>query len=83
MGFEAVGETSSLTGEFVRETHRILEHTEDHPPKNHHQKGTISFGVVGQVTERRERTEQVGLFPLGPLPHIQHHNAATWVAPPW
>ena len=29
------------------------------------------------------RAEQAALFPLGPLPHIQHHKAAMCVAPPW
>ena len=29
------------------------------------------------------RAEQAALFPLGPIPHIQRHNAVTWVAPPW
>ena len=29
---EAAGETPSLTGESVGETHRVLEHTQTHPP---------------------------------------------------
>ena len=36
---EAAGETPSLTGEFVGETHRILECAQNHPPWNQHQKG--------------------------------------------
>ena len=23
------------------------------------------------------------MFPLGSLPHIQDHNAANWITPPW
>ena len=34
----AVGETPSLTGESVRDTHGILEHTQAHPPWNQHLK---------------------------------------------
>ena len=34
------------------------------------------------MVERRQRAEQAALFPLGPLPHIQHHNASPWVPPP-
>ena len=69
----AVGETPSLTGEFVGETHRALEHTQTHPPENQHQKGPICLWVAGEVTERWPRAEQAALFPLRPLPHIQHH----------
>ena len=39
--------------------------------------------VAGEVTEGQLRAEQVALFPLRHLPHIQHHNTAMWVAPPW
>ena len=84
MGVEAaVGETPSLTGEFVGETHRVLELTQNHPPRNQHQKGPIYLCVAREVTESQQRVEQAALFPLGPLPHVQHNNAASWVAPPW
>ena len=84
MGVEAaVGETPSLTGEFVGETHRVLEHTQAHPPENQHQTGPICLWVAGEMTENRQREEQVPLFPLRPLPHIQRHSAATWVALLW
>ena len=83
MGVEAaVGETPSLTGEFLGETHRDLECTQTHPPRNQHYKGPIRLWVVGEVTGNPQRAEQVAWFPLRPLPHIQHHNAAMWVAPP-
>ena len=39
--------------------------------------------VVGGVTESRQRVEQAPLLPIGPLPHVQPHSAASWVAPPW
>ena len=42
MGVEAAaGETPSLTGEVVGETHRGLERTQAHPLGNQHQKGPI------------------------------------------
>ena len=78
----AVGETPSLTGEFIGETHRVLECTQTHPPGYQHQKGPIWLWIAGEVTENRQRVEQAALFPLRPLPHIQHHNAATWVSHP-
>ena len=83
MGAEAAKETPSLTGEFVGETHRVLEHTQTHPPGNQHQKGPICLWVEGEVTESQLTAQQAALFPLGPRRHIQHHNAATCVALPW
>ena len=35
------------------------------------------------MTENQRKAEQAPLLPLGPLPHIHHHSAARWVAPPW
>ena len=64
----AVGETPSLTGEFVGETHRGLEHAQTHPLGNQHQKGPLCLWVAGEVTEIWQRVEQVPLFALGPLP---------------
>ena len=70
MGVEAVVvETPNLTGEFIGETHRVLEHTQADLPRNQHQKGPICLWVVGEVTESQQRVEQVALIPLGPLPH--------------
>ena len=83
VGGEAAGETPSLTGELVGETHRVLEHTQTHLPGNQHQKGPICLWVVGEVTESRQRAEQAALFSLGPLPYMQHNNTATWASPPW
>ena len=84
MGVEAAsGKTPSLTGEFVGEAHRGLEYTINHPPRNKHQKGPICLWIVGEMTENQRRVEQAALFPLGPLPHIQDHKAATRVTPSW
>ena len=77
MGVEEAGETLSLTGEFVGETHRVLELTQTYPPRNQHQKGPICLWVAGEVTESWLRAEQVAFFSLGMLPHIQHHNTVT------
>ena len=52
MGTVAVGEAPNLIAEFIRETHRVLEHTQTHPPGNQHQKGPIHLQVAGEVTER-------------------------------
>ena len=71
------GETPSLTGEFVGETHRVLEYIEAHTCGNQHQKGPICLWVAGEVTESWLRAEQVAFFSLGMLPHIQHHNTVT------
>ena len=84
MGVQAAaGETPSLRGEFVAQTHRVLECTQTHPPWNQYQKGLVCFWEAGKVTESQQRVEQVVLFPLGTLPHIEHHKAAMWVALPW
>ena len=83
MAVAVVAETPSLTGEFIGETHRVLEYTQTHLRGNQHQKGLLYLWVVGEVTESWQRDEQATLFPLRSLPHIQHHNAARWVAPPW
>ena len=69
MGVEAAaGETPSLTGEFIGETHRGLEHTQAHPLGNQHERGPILLWVVEGVTENWQRVEQVPLLPLGPSP---------------
>ena len=81
-GEAAAGETPSLTGEFVGETHRVLERTQTHPLGNQLQKGPICLFIGEEVTESQQRTEQEALFPLGPFLHIQYHNAAMWVTLP-
>ena len=58
VGVGAVRETPSLTGEFVGENYRVLEHAETHPPGNQHQKGLICFWVVEEVTESLLKSEQ-------------------------
>ena len=71
---EVAGETPGLTGEFIGETHRVLERTQTLPPRNEHQKGPICLWVTREVTENWQRAEQMALFPFGPLPHIQRHK---------
>ena len=61
-------EAPSLTGEFVGETHRVLECPQTHPLGKKHQKGPLCFWVVEGVIEIRQRVEQVPLLPLGPSP---------------
>ena len=84
MGVEAAaGETLSLTGEFLGETHRGLELTQTHPLRNQHQKGPLCLWLAEGVTENPQRVEQAPLPPLRPLPHIQHHSAAMSIILPW
>ena len=69
MGVEvAAGETPSLTGELVGETHRVLERTQTRPPGNQHQQGLVCLWEEGEVTENRQRAEQVALYLLGLSP---------------
>ena len=77
-----VEETPSLIGEFIRETHRVLECRQTHVFGNQHQKCPICLWVVEEVTESLPRPKQVALFPLGPLLHIGHLKTSMWVAPP-
>ena len=58
VGVEVVGETPSLTGQFIGETHMVLECTQTHPPGNQHQKSTICLYVAEEVTESWPRAEQ-------------------------
>ena len=65
----AAGETPSLTGEVVGETHRALECAKPtHPLGNQHQKGPVSLWVAEGVTGIRKRVEQAPLLPIGPSP---------------
>ena len=63
---EAAGETPSLTGEFIGETHRGLESAQAHPLGSQHQGGPIWLWVAEEVTEVQQKMEQVPLLPLGP-----------------
>ena len=71
MEVEAVGETPSVTGEYIGETHRVLECTQTHSPRNQHQKGPICLWVAGEVTEIKVKAKQVALFPPWPFPDLQ------------
>ena len=79
---EAVGETPSFTGVFAGETHRVLE-VPNPPTWESAPEGPNLLVGSGGMTENWQRAKQGALFPLGPLPHIQRHNTATWVALPW
>ena len=77
----ATGETPSLTGEVVGETHRGLERAQAHPLRNQHQRGPIRLWVAEGVAETRWRVERAPLLPLGPSPTysvtVQRHCAAS------
>ena len=64
----AAGETPSLTGEVVGETHRGLECAQAHPLGNKHQRGPIRLWVAQRVTEIRQRVQQAPLLPHSPSP---------------
>ena len=83
VGVEMAGETLRLTGEFVGEIHMLLEHTQNHPPRNQHQKGPICLWVLAEVTESWPRAQKVALFLLAPTTtNIHCHKAETCVASP-
>ena len=60
--------TPSLTGEFFGETHRVLECTQNHPPRNQHQKGPLCLWIAEEVTESQQRAEQGHCSLLDPSP---------------
>ena len=64
----AAGETPSLTGEFLGETHRGLERAQAHPLGNQRQKGPIWLWVAEGLTNIQQRVEQAPLLSLGPSP---------------
>ena len=82
MGVVAAGGTPSLTGEFFGETHGGPRMYTNPPNQNQHQKGPSCLWGAGEVTKSPPIAEPVALFLLRPLPHRQHLNTATWVAPP-
>ena len=62
-----MGETPSLTGQFVGDKRGPRMHTNP-PTQEAAQNGTLCLWVSGEVTENGQREEQVALFPLGPSP---------------
>ena len=64
----AAGETPSLTGEVIGETHRGLECAQAHPLGNQHQRGRVWLWVSEWKTEIRRRVRRAPLLPLGPSP---------------
>ena len=75
----SVGETPSFTGEFVGETHRALECTQNYPPRNQHQKGPISGGSDWKMAKSRASS----IVPSQTPTHVQNHNTPTWVVLLW
>ena len=77
----AAGETPSLTGEVVGQTHRGLECAQAHLLGNQHQRGPIRLWEAKGVAET-QWSGAGAIAPSQPLPHVQHHRAATSVTPP-
>ena len=44
-----MGETPSLTGEDIGETHRVLEHTQTHPPRSAPEQPSLFVGSRGST----------------------------------
>ena len=61
VGIVAVGETPSLTEEYVGETHRVLNCVQTHLPANQHLNGTNRLWEVRNVTESGTRAQQAAL----------------------
>ena len=80
----AAGETPSLTGEWVGETHRGLEREQAHPPtrKSAPEGPSLIVGSRGSDWNPAESGASSSA-PSQPLTHVQHHSAATSVTPPW
>ena len=64
----AAGETPSLTGEVIGETHGGLECAQAHPLGSQHKRGPIWLWVAEAVPEIWWRVEQAPLLPIGPSP---------------
>ena len=79
MGVEvATGEIPSLTGEFIGETHRGLEHAQAHLPTQESAPEGPSLTVGGGGSAWDPAESGAGaIAPSQPLPHIQCHSAAT------
>ena len=79
VGVEAAARgTPRLTGEFIGKTHRVLEHTQTHPPGNQHWKGTIWLWVAGEVTENWQRARaSAPVTSQTPFPHTASQGSNT------
>ena len=70
-----VEETASLSGESVYRTHMALDVHKPTYSGIHHQsssqKGVNSIKEVEDMSGNRARAQQMALFSLSPLPHIQ------------
>ena len=65
----AVGETPSLTGEFVGETHMVLECTQTHPPRESAPQGpNLLVGSRGSDWKPAESPAS-GIVPFQTPPH--------------
>ena len=58
VGVVVVGETPSLTGEFIGETHRVLECTQTYTLGSSTRKTQFDCGQQREVTEIWQREEQ-------------------------
>ena len=67
-GVVAAGETPSLAGGFTGETHRVLECTQTHPPRNQHQKVPVCLWEVGEMTESCQEPSKQHCSLLDPSP---------------
>ena len=68
MGVVVVGESPSLTVEFIGETHWFLKSTQTHLPGNQHQKGPFYLWVAEEVTESHTEPSKQHCSLLDPYP---------------
>ena len=83
MGISAVGETPSLTGEFVGESHRVLEmytspHTRESPPE-----GPNLLVGTGVSDWKPAESQTSRIVPSWTPPPHTAPQCSEWVAPPW
>ena len=72
------GRNSQSQRRVLWRVHGILEHTQAHPSGNQHLKRHNQLVGSEGSAECGARAEQVVLFPLWPLPHIQHFISPLW-----
>ena len=67
---------------FIREAHRVLKDTQAHPPMSQYLKGHNPLVQSVGSDRKLDKSKGRGIISSLMLPHIQLHNAATYIAPP-
>ena len=64
VGIVAAGETPSIIGHYIGETHKVQKHAQTHPPTNQYLKGTNRLWEARKVRESVRKAELAALFLL-------------------